>query len=197
MAARMVRPVNSTSSTSTMVLPVTSKAMLRWANLRRRFAQSEIVAVHGNIEFAHGELAVDDRADFVGQSLGHGHAVRADSDKCKRAGVGIVLDDLVGHARQRSLQRRRVHDRSRAHDAKKAVCLAGANGIIERLRDCFIVAPCWPLGANLKVHRLVGLFYERDPLRAFRQFERCLTIQSSSARSKPISYPCFSLSNHL
>ena len=45
--------------------------------------------------------------------------------------LGIVFDNLVGHPRQRPLQRRAVHEHRGAHDTKKTACLIEANGQIK------------------------------------------------------------------
>ena len=108
-AARTVRPLNSTSSTSTTVLAVTSKGTcVGWT--WRREAAVEIVAVHGDIEVAGRNGVAPDAGEQRAETPGKENAAALDADdRHLRAGV-VALGDLVRDAGERALDGGGVED---------------------------------------------------------------------------------------
>ena len=99
----MVRPVKSTSSTST-----TMRAGEVAGDLGDRLgqdgAQADVVAVEGDVERADVEL-VDalDPAQDLGHAGDERHTARLEPDEDDVLDAPVALDDLVGHPGQRTL----------------------------------------------------------------------------------------------
>src|SRR5207248_11494142 len=128
-------------------------------------------------------------ADEFGESVRDLHSAQWNSGKHDRFQVGVLLDNFVGDPPQRAPDRFRVHDR-------------GTRGPSRTGNMFFVVHlhPWRPRRIALKepkINQEAAFSVRASFIRRSRQWERCFTIQSRSAFSKPMSLPAFSLSIHL
>ena len=96
-AARMVRPVKSTSSTRTTVLSLIENGM-SVPRITGAPAHVEVVAVERDVERAHRTARCRRWRRSWRQPLGEGHPARADADEGQVLGAAVALEDLVGDA---------------------------------------------------------------------------------------------------
>ena len=115
MAARIVRPVNRTSSTRTTVFPLRSTGISRALDDRLLGDQREVVAVEGDVQGADGERHALVLVDRGGDPAGEGDAAALDPDEDEAVGPGLPLDDLVGDADDRPADLVRRHDLAPVH----------------------------------------------------------------------------------
>ena len=119
-AARTVRPVYSTSSTSTTVCPLTSgNASPRltigaWADPR------QVVAIEGDVERPDRDRCTLVLLDQRRQPPCERDAAAADADEDERVGAAVALDDLVRDARQRAADLIGVEDGALGHGCSLA-----------------------------------------------------------------------------
>jgi hypothetical protein len=73
-------------------------------------ADVDVVAVEGDVELAEGELGALELGDPPAQALGKRDAARVDADQRDALELRVALDDLVGDARQRALDRLGVEE---------------------------------------------------------------------------------------
>ena len=122
-AARVVRPVNSTSSTRTMV----RSSIENGISVRRTIGcgpdglAHQVVAVEGDVEGADRHVVAGDVLERGGDAPGQRHAARAHADDGQLLDAAVALDDLVGDAHQRARDAIGVH-----HDGHCAASLRSA-----------------------------------------------------------------------
>ena len=78
--------------------------------MKRRLAAADVdvVAVEGDVERPQRDLRAGELPDQRSQPLGDGDAPRVDADEGDLLEVGVALDDLVGDAMERAVERLRV-----------------------------------------------------------------------------------------
>ena len=102
MAARTVRPVKRTSSTITTVAPVEREVELRGVDGRRLGAAAEVVAVEGDVELAERDVGLQQVGQQLVQPPGEERAATVDAHDGEAVVLGVLLDDLVRDAHERS-----------------------------------------------------------------------------------------------
>ena len=95
-----VRPEKSTSSTSTTTLSSMPPAGIVGVHRRPGGLRAQVVAVHRDVEAAHGHLGALDLADQVGEPVGQVDATGRDAEQDEVVGALVVLEDLVRDAAQ-------------------------------------------------------------------------------------------------
>src|SRR2546425_6666979 len=68
-------------------------------------AHVEVIPVEGDVERADGQGGAVDAGDLRGQPLGQRHAAGAQAHEGQVLGAGVALQDLVGDADQRAVER--------------------------------------------------------------------------------------------
>jgi hypothetical protein len=116
MAARIVRPVNSTSSTRTTVRPVMSKPILRLVHLRGLGLHPDVVAVEGDVERPNRHRDAFDALDLGGEPVREVIASVRDAHEHHAVRAFVTLDDLVGDAGEGAADVVGVEQRARHPD---------------------------------------------------------------------------------
>jgi hypothetical protein len=76
-------------------------------------ADVDVVSMEGDVELPEGDLGTADLCDPPAKPLGERDAARVNADERDPGQVWIALDDLVGDARQRALDRVGVEENLR------------------------------------------------------------------------------------
>ena len=149
MAARIVRPVKSTSSTRTHGQALEREGDLGAADLGLLGTGAEIVAIERDVEGADdGPLALDGR-DLLSDARGQGLPPRLDADQ-REIGPPRLLDDLVPDAGEGPIepgliQHFRLLARAHGQVGGQKKCPELVPGLPCLVSVCFIPAPCGPL----------------------------------------------------
>ncbi len=117
MAARMLRPVYSTSSTRRMVLALISKV---WRGVHHRLLVLtaarcsspgvEIVSIEGDVDSPGRRTHPIKRLYELGESRGELDSAALDAHQCESGKLRRLLGYLVGHACQRAADLLAVHE---------------------------------------------------------------------------------------
>ena len=102
-AARMVRPVYSTSSIRIMSLPSTENGISVALTTGLISDRAQIVAIQIDIQNSDRNLAIFQSLDFRGQPLRHGHAAAPNADERELIEILGLLQNLMGEADQRPI----------------------------------------------------------------------------------------------
>ena len=97
----------------------------------RRLASAhvDVVAVEGDVERPEGDLHLGALGDKAAEALGERDAARVDADEGDALEVVRLLDDLVGDAGERPLDRLAVEDDLPGHGVGRAHECTPAEGV--------------------------------------------------------------------
>ena len=117
-AARTLRPVNMTSSTSTTRLPCDRERHARRARHRPHAARDHVVAVERDVERADRHRLLRELRELRGDELGHRLSAAHDRDQAQVVGAGVPLQDLVRDPRRGALDALGVEDYAARHGSR-------------------------------------------------------------------------------